>query len=123
MGIKDFRKLTPSHNRGFPLLGFFTYSSGDKRFVTCHHLDQAMLQRLTLLENCLSKRVYMLACRDVMVLQGNIIDPPCSWMSRCWNATVIGGSHTAGDFWIVWISTSAKHGTIVQRFDASKMYL
>jgi hypothetical protein len=53
-----------------------------------------------------------------MVLQGNIIDPPCSWMSRCWNATVIGGSHTAGDFWIVWISTLAKHGTIVQRFSS-----
>jgi hypothetical protein len=53
-------------------------------------------------------------------LQGNIIDPPCSRMSRCWNATVIGnhGCHIVGNFWIVRISTSAKYGTIVQRFSS-----
>jgi hypothetical protein len=68
MGTNDFRKLTMSYNIGFPLLGFFSYSTGEKQFLTGHHIDQAMLKRLTLPENCLSERVYMLACHDGMVL-------------------------------------------------------
>ena len=56
MGSNYFRKLTLSHNRGNPLLGFFTNNSEDNRFISEHDLDPAILQTLTLpLDNSSSK--------------------------------------------------------------------
>src|SRR5215216_6321950 len=42
MGSNNFKRLTLSHNRGMPLLGFFTNSSEDARFLSDHNLDQSI---------------------------------------------------------------------------------
>jgi hypothetical protein len=73
MGSIAFRNPTLQHNSGMPLLGFFTNSSEDRRFITEHNLDSAMLQKLSMfLDNRhgpkILVRIYIMACRIGRVL-------------------------------------------------------
>ena len=68
MGSNYFRKLTVSHNGGNPLLGFFTNNSEDNRFITEHDLHPAILQKLATLSQLNSPKIYVLGCRDGIVL-------------------------------------------------------
>lgn len=69
MGSNDFKRLTLSHNRGMLLLGFFTNSSEDARFLTDHNLDQSIFQKLNrLVEVHKAYKPYVLGCRNGRVL-------------------------------------------------------
>jgi hypothetical protein len=68
MGSNYFRKLTVSHNGGNPLLGFFTNNSEDNRFITEHDLHPAILQMLAIPSEVNGPKIYVLGCRDGMVL-------------------------------------------------------
>ena len=69
MESNDFRKLTLSHNGGTPVLGYFTNSSGDSRFITDHDLDEAILQKLKIPVPVHSgSKLYVLGCRHGRVL-------------------------------------------------------
>ena len=63
----DFRALTLSHNGGTPLLGFFTNSSEDRRFITEHDFDTTTLRQFAF-PGTYSVKIYVLACRDGWVL-------------------------------------------------------
>ena len=132
MGSNYFRKLTLSHNRGNPLLGFFTNNSEDNRFISEHDLDPAILQTLTLPSDNSSSKSYVLGCRDGMVLlhssvshRGHIIVwdpvrgvvtviPPLPiWLNERIESGVILCSRNNSvpfthrcKFWVVWITTS-----------------
>ena len=69
MGSNGFRKLTLSHNGGMPLLGFFTNSFEDRRFITEQNLERAILHKLAIRPN-LSRpvKIYLLGCRHGWVL-------------------------------------------------------
>lgn len=146
MESDHFRKLTLSHNGGTPVLGFFTNSSEDNRFITEHDLDQAILQKLNIpvssRTNC---KLYVLACRHGRVLlhspQGsgiilawdpiNAIDTeiprPSIWRNGEFDSGAIlcsgnhGGpcSHScqSSNFWVVWIVTGHSQA-LVQRYSS-----
>ena len=68
MGSNEFRRLTLTHNGAVPLLGYFTNGSEDNRFSTEHNLDPAMLEELSIPFAHTSLKLYVLACRNGMVL-------------------------------------------------------
>ena len=69
MGSNGFRNLTLSRNRGMPLLGFFTNSSEDRRFITARNLDWAILHKLAIRPGLsTSVKIYVLACLHGWVL-------------------------------------------------------
>ena len=135
IGSNHFRTITLSHHGGFPLLGLFTNSTEDKRFVREHYLDPNIFQMVTIPTESQSGRVYVLACRNGMVLLNspdsrsplvtwdpirnikmNINKPPCWWMGTYDNATILcSRNHDchSSNFWIVWISTSICFGVLV----------
>ena len=70
MGSDAFKKLTLAHNKGMPLLGFFTNSSEDKRFISDHNLDPGTLKNMSAILSGWksSLKTYILACRNGQVL-------------------------------------------------------
>ena len=84
MGSNYFRKLSLSHNGGIPLLGFYTNSSEDKRFISEHSIDTDMLNKLEIIPMGMSiaNIIYVIGCRNGMVLLHHLVE---SWASpRPW---------------------------------------
>ena len=117
MGSNDFKRLTLPHNRGMSLLGFFTNSSEDARFLTDHNLDQSIFQKLNrLVEVHKAYKPYVLGCRNGRVL---LHYPQGSNMIKAWDP--ISGSETVIPEPPIWRRREYDSGTILYSRNHGKL--